>query len=90
MGKGKLIDEIPARRASTTWAPFITDYPGRCRLTKAHRKPGYPSASSSINGRRCQHLLELNDHRPARADEDQQAGERGDGEAMFIDQTSRP
>ena len=94
MGKGKLIDEIFGEKCEQHMVQptFITDYPVEMSpLTKAHRdKPGYTERFELfINGTEVANAYsELNDPIDQRERfEDQLAlGERGDDEAMFIDQ----
>ena len=94
MGKGKLIDELFGERCEHKYIQptFIMDYPiDMSPLTKAHRsKPGYTERFElMINGTEVANAYsELNDpiDQRARFEEQVKLSERGDDEAMFIDQ----
>ena len=94
MGKGKLIDEIFGARCEGCYIQptFITDYPIEMSpLTKKHRsKPGLVERFElMINGKELANAYsELNDPIDQRERFEDQASlmERGDDEAMFIDQ----
>ena len=94
MGKGKLIDEIFGEKCEhhLVQPTFITDYPVEMSpLTKAHRdKPGYTERFELfINGTEVANAYsELNDpiDQRERFEGQLKLGERGDDEAMFIDQ----
>ncbi|MGB0509286.1 MAG: lysine--tRNA ligase [Flavobacteriales bacterium] len=94
MGKGKLIDEIFGEKCEhhLVQPTFITDYPVEMSpLTKAHRdKPGYTERFELfINGTEVANAYsELNDpiDQRERFEDQLKLGERGDDEAMFIDQ----
>lgn len=94
MGKGKLIDEIFGARCEGCYIQptFITDYPIEMSpLTKKHRsKPGLVERFElMVNGKELANAYsELNDPIDQRERFEDQAAlmERGDDEAMFIDQ----
>ena len=94
MGKGKLIDELFGELCEQYYIQptFITDYPKEMSpLTKAHRsKPGLTERFElMVNGKELANAYsELNDPIEQRERfEDQMAlSEKGDDEAMFIDQ----
>ena len=94
MGKGKLIDEIFGEKCEhhLVQPTFITDYPVEMSpLTKAHRdKPGYTERFELfINGTEVANAYsELNDpiDQRERFEGQLELSERGDDEAMFIDQ----
>ena len=94
MGKGRLIDEIFGEKCEhhLVQPTFITDYPVEMSpLTKAHRdKPGYTERFELfINGTEVANAYsELNDpiDQRERFEDQLKLGERGDDEAMFIDQ----
>ena len=94
MGRGKLIDEIFGEKCEHTYIQptFITDYPiDMSPLTKAHRdKQGYTERFELfINGTEVANAYsELNDpiDQRERFEEQVKLAERGDDEAMFIDQ----
>ena len=94
MGKGKLIDELFGELCEHYYIQptFITDYPKEMSpLTKAHRsKPGLTERFElMVNGKELANAYsELNDPIEQRERfEDQMAlSEKGDDEAMFIDQ----
>ena len=94
MGRGKLIDEIFGEKCEHRYIQptFITDYPvDMSPLTKTHRdKPGYTERFELfINGTEVANAYsELNDPIDQRERFESQAKlvERGDDEAMFIDQ----
>jgi lysyl-tRNA synthetase class 2 len=94
MGRGKLIDEMFGEKCEHHYIQptFIMDYPvDMSPLTKAHRsKPGYTERFElMINGTEVANAYsELNDpmDQRARFEEQLKLGERGDDEAMFIDQ----
>ncbi len=94
MGKGKLIDELFGELCEHHYIQptFITDYPKEMSpLTKAHRsKPGLTERFElMVNGKELANAYsELNDPVDQRERfEDQMAlSEKGDDEAMFIDQ----
>ena len=94
MGKGKLIDEIFGEccEAHYVQPTFITDYPVEMSpLTKVHRdKPGYTERFELfINGTEVANAYsELNDpiDQRERFEDQVKLAERGDDEAMFIDQ----
>jgi len=94
MGKGKLIDELFGELCEHHYVQptFITDYPKEMSpLTKAHRsKPGLTERFElMVNGKELANAYsELNDPIDQRERfEDQMAlSEKGDDEAMFIDQ----
>ena len=94
MGKGKLIDEIFGAHCEHTYIQptFIIDYPVEMSpLTKKHRtKPGLVERFElMINGKEIANAYsELNDPIDQRKRFEDQLGlsERGDDEAMFIDQ----
>lgn len=93
MGKGKLIDEIFSNKCESHFVQpsFIIDYPVELSpLTKKHRsKPGLVERFELlINGKELANAYtELNDPIDQRARFEEQAKlmERGDDEAMFID-----
>ena len=94
MGKGKLIDEIFGEFCEGTYIQptFITDYPVEMSpLTKAHRsKPGLTERFElMVNGKELANAYsELNDpiDQEERFKEQLRLSEKGDDEAMFIDQ----
>lgn len=94
MGKGKLIDELFSELCEKKFVQptFIIDYPVEMSpLTKKHRsKPGLVERFElMINGKEIANAYsELNDPIDQRARFEEQARlmERGDDEAMFIDQ----
>lgn len=94
MGKGKLIDELFGEKCEHHYIQptFITDYPVEMSpLTKVHRdKPDYTERFElMINGTEVANAYsELNDPivQRERFEEQLKLGERGDDEAMFIDQ----
>ena len=94
MGKGKLIDEIFGEFCEGTFIQptFITDYPVEMSpLTKMHRsKPGLTERFElMVNGKElCNAYSELNDpiDQLERFEEQMRLSEKGDDEAMFIDQ----
>jgi len=94
MGKGKLIDEIFGETAEHHYVQptFITDYPKEMSpLTKAHRsKPGLTERFElMVNGKELANAYsELNDpiDQRERFEEQLRLSEKGDDEAMFIDQ----
>lgn len=94
MGKGKLIDELFSELCEKKFVQptFIIDYPVEMSpLTKKHRsKPGLVERFElMINGKEIANAYsELNDPIDQRARFEEQAKlmERGDDEAMFIDQ----
>ena len=94
MGKGKLIDEIFGEFCEGTYIQptFITDYPVEMSpLTKAHRsKPGLTERFElMVNGKELANAYsELNDpiDQEERFKEQMRLSEKGDDEAMFIDQ----
>jgi lysyl-tRNA synthetase class 2 len=94
MGKGKLIDEIFGAKCEGNYIQptFITDYPVEMSpLTKKHRsKPGLVERFElMVNGKELANAYsELNDPLDQRERFEEQAKlmERGDDEAMFIDQ----
>jgi lysyl-tRNA synthetase, class II len=94
MGKGKLIDEIFGVKCEKNYIQptFITDYPVELSpLTKKHRtEPGLVERFEIvINGQELGTAYsELNDpiDQRARFEDQVQLMERGDDEAMFIDQ----
>ncbi len=94
MGKGKLIDELFGELCEHHYIQptFITDYPKEMSpLTKAHRsKPGLTERFElMVNGKELANAYsELNDPIDQRERfEDQMAlSEKGDDEAMYIDQ----
>lgn len=94
MGRGKLIDELFGEKCEHNYVQptFITDYPvDMSPLTKAHRdKPGYTERFElMINGTELANAYsELNDPIDQRQRFEAQLAlaERGDNEAMFIDQ----
>jgi lysyl-tRNA synthetase class 2 len=94
MGQGKLIDEIFGEKCEHQYIQptFIIDYPVEMSpLTKAHRsKPGYTERFElMINGTEVANAYsELNDpiDQRERFEVQLKLGERGDDEAMFIDQ----
>ncbi len=94
MGKGKLIDEIFGGKCEGNYIQptFITDYPVEMSpLTKKHRsKPGLVERFElMLNGKELANAYsELNDPQEQRERFEEQAKlmERGDDEAMFIDQ----
>ena len=94
MGKGKLIDEIFGEFCEGTFIQptFITDYPVEMSpLTKMHRsKPGLTERFElMVNGKELANAYsELNDpiDREERFKDQLRLSEKGDDEAMFIDQ----
>ena len=94
MGKGKLIDEIFGEFCEGTFIQptFITDYPVEMSpLTKMHRsKPGLTERFElMVNGKELANAYsELNDpiDQEGRFKEQLRLSEKGDDEAMFIDQ----
>lgn len=94
MGKGKLIDEIFGEKCEHhyTQPTFITDYPREMSpLTKEHRDD--PALTERfelmVNGKELANAYsELNDpiDQRERFEEQLQLSEKGDDEAMFIDQ----
>lgn len=94
MGKSKLIDEIFGARVEgqLIQPTFITDYPVEMSpLTKKHRdKPGLVERFEAIcNGKEiCNAYSELNDpiDQRARFEEQLRLAERGDEEAMAMDE----
>ena len=94
MGKGKLIDEIFGAKCEGTYIQptFITDYPVEMSpLCKRHREN--PELTERfelmVNGKELANAYtELNDpiDQRARFEEQMKLSERGDNEAMFIDQ----
>ena len=94
MGLGKLIDEIFGEKCEHTYIQptFITDYPKEMSpLTKAHRsKPGLTERFElMVNGKELANAYsELNDPIDQRERFEAQLKllEKGDDEAMFIDQ----
>jgi len=94
MGKGKLIDEIFGEKCEPNYVQptFITDYPVEMSpLCKRHREnPDYTERFElMINGKELANAYsELNDpiDQRARFEEQLKLSEKGDDEAMFIDQ----
>ncbi|RNC92760.1 MAG: lysine--tRNA ligase [Allomuricauda sp.] len=94
MGVGKLIDEIFGEKCEHHYVQptFITDYPKEMSpLTKAHRsKPGLTERFElMVNGKELANAYsELNDpiDQRERFEEQLRLSEKGDDEAMFIDQ----
>ena len=94
MGKGKLIDEIFGEFCEGTFIQptFITDYPGEMSpLPKMHRsKPGLTERFElMVNGKELANAYsELNDpiDQEERFKDQLRLSEKGDDEAMFIDQ----
>ena len=94
MGKGKLIDEIFGEFCEGTFIQptFITDYPVEMSpLTKMHRsKPGLTERfEQMVNGKELANAYsELNDpiDQEERFKDQLRLSEKGDDEAMFIDQ----
>ena len=94
MGKGKLIDEIFGEFCEGTYIQptFIIDYPVEMSpLTKAHRsKPGLTERFElMVNGKELANAYsELNDpiDQYERFQEQLRLSQKGDDEAMFIDQ----
>src|SRR5574344_644432 len=94
MGKGKLIDEIFGEFCEGTFIQptFITDYPvERSPLTKMHRsKPGLTERFElMVNGKELANAYsELNDpiDQEERFKEQMKLADKGDDEAMIIDQ----
>lgn len=94
MGKGKLIDEIFGEKCEGSYIQptFITDYPKEMSpLTKEHRDN--PELTERfelmVNGKELANAYsELNDpiDQRARFEEQLKLSERGDDEAMYIDQ----
>ncbi len=94
MGKGKLIDEIFGEKCEHHYVQptFIIDYPKEMSpLTKSHRsKPGLTERFElMVNGKELANAYsELNDpiDQRERFEEQLRLSEKGDDEAMFIDQ----
>jgi len=94
MGKGKLIDELFGELCEHHYIQptFITDYPkDMSPLTKAHRsKPGLTERFElMVNGKELANAYsELNDpiDQRERFEDQMTLSEKGDDEAMFIDQ----
>jgi lysyl-tRNA synthetase class 2 len=94
MGKGKLIDELFGELCEHLYIQptFITDYPKEMSpLTKAHRsKPGLTERFElMVNGKELANAYtELNDpiDQRERFEDQMSLSEKGDDEAMFIDQ----
>ena len=94
MGKGKLIDEIFGEFCEGTYIQptFITDYPVEMSpLTKMHRsKPGLTERFElMVNGKELANAYsELNDplDQEERFKEQMRLADKGDDEAMIIDQ----
>ncbi|RCL72304.1 MAG: lysine--tRNA ligase [Flavobacteriales bacterium] len=94
MGKGKLIDELFGELCEHHYIQptFITDYPKEMSpLTKAHRsKPGLTERFElMVNGKELANAYtELNDpiDQRERFEDQMSLSEKGDDEAMFIDQ----
>jgi lysyl-tRNA synthetase class 2 len=94
MGKGKLIDELFGELCEHHYIQptFITDYPKEMSpLTKAHRsKPGLTERFElMVNGKELANAYsELNDpiEQRERFEDQMTLSEKGDDEAMFIDQ----
>ena len=94
MGKGKLIDELFGELCEHHYIQptFITDYPKEMSpLTKAHRtKPGLTERFElMVNGKELANAYsELNDpiDQRERFEDQIKLSEKGDDEAMFIDQ----
>ena len=94
MGKGKLIDELFGELCEHHYIQptFITDYPKEMSpLTKAHRsKPGLTERFElMVNGKELANAYsELNDpiDQRERFEDQMTLSEKGDDEAMFIDQ----
>ena len=94
MGKGKLIDELFGEYCEHHYIQptFITDYPKEMSpLTKAHRsKPGLTERFElMVNGKELANAYsELNDpiDQRERFEDQMSLSEKGDDEAMFIDQ----
>ena len=94
MGKGKLIDELFGECCEHHYIQptFITDYPKEMSpLTKAHRsKPGLTERFElMVNGKELANAYsELNDPivQRERFEDQMSLSEKGDDEAMFIDQ----
>ncbi|MDR2911414.1 MAG: lysine--tRNA ligase [Bacteroidales bacterium] len=94
MGKGKLIDEIFGEKCEHKYIQptFITDYPVEMSpLTKKHRSiPGLTERFElMVNGKELANAYsELNDpiDQRERFEEQLRLSEKGDDEAMFIDQ----
>lgn len=94
MGKGKLIDEIFGEKCEGNYIQptFITDYPKEMSpLTKKHRNnPGLTERFElMVNGKELANAYsELNDpiDQRERFEEQLKLSEKGDDEAMFIDQ----
>jgi len=94
MGKGKLIDEIFGEKCEHHYVQptFITDYPKEMSpLTKAHRsKPGLTERFElMVNGKELANAYsELNDpiDQRERFEEQLRLSQKGDDEAMYIDQ----
>ncbi len=94
MGKGKLIDELFGELCEHHYIQptFITDYPKEMSpLTKAHRsKPGLTECFElMVNGKELANAYsELNDpiDQRERFEDQMSLSEKGDDEAMFIDQ----
>lgn len=94
MGKGKLVDELFGEKCESNFIQptFIIDYPVEMSpLTKMHRsKPGLTERFElMVNGKElCNAYSELNDpiDQLERFQEQLKLSEKGDDEAMFIDQ----
>ncbi len=94
MGKGKLIDEIFGEKCEHNYIQptFITDYPVEMSpLTKKHRSvPGLTERFElMVNGKELANAYsELNDpvEQRERFEDQMKLSEKGDDEAMFIDQ----
>ncbi|HWY39098.1 MAG TPA: amino acid--tRNA ligase-related protein, partial [Bacteroidia bacterium] len=94
MGKGKLIDEIFGNKCEGNYIQptFITDYPVEMSpLTKKHRVTAglVERFELMVNGKEIANAYtELNDpiDQRERFEEQMKLQERGDNEAMFIDQ----
>ena len=94
MGYGKIIDEIFGQKCEPhlIQPTFITDYPlAMSPLAKKHRsKPGLVERFEAIcNGKEiCNAFSELNDplDQRQRFEEQVRLGQRGDQEAMMLDQ----
>ncbi len=94
MGKGKLVDELFSEKCERYYVQptFIMDYPVEMSpLTKVHRdNPGYTERFElMINGTEVANAYsELNDpdDQRQRFEDQLKLSERGDDEAMFIDQ----
>ncbi len=94
MGKGKLVDELFGEKCESNFIQptFIIDYPVEMSpLTKTHRsKPGLTERFElMVNGKElCNAYSELNDpiDQLERFQDQLKLSEKGDDEAMFIDQ----